>query len=160
MTKRSIVALFGAAAIALPASAWSEEPARGWYIGAELGQASFADEDDTAFKLLGGYRINRHFAAEGGYAWLFDKDGAEVTAFELVALGSFPVANQFFVLGKLGLANVYAEGPTIDEEKVELTYGLGVQYDMTRQIGIRGQWQRYDSSEEVDLFSIGVVWRF
>jgi OmpA-OmpF porin, OOP family len=160
MTKRSIVALFGAAAIALPASALSEEPASGWYIGAELGQASFAGEDDTAFKLLGGYRINRNFAAEGGYAWLFDKNGAEVTAFELVALGALAFTSQLSILGKLGLANVYAEGPTIDEEKVQLTYGLGVQYDMTRQIGIRGQWQRYDAEEEVDLFSIGVVWRF
>jgi len=31
---------------------------------------------------------------------------------------------------------------------------------VTRQIGVRGQWQRYDAEEEVDLFSIGVVWRF
>lgn|ERR1700741_126523 len=160
MTKRSIVALLGAAAIALPASALSDEPAKGWYIGADLGQASFADEDDTAFKLLGGYRINRNFAAEGAYAWLFDKNGAEVTAFELVALGSFALANQLSVLGKLGLANVYAEGPTIDQEKVALTYGIGVQWDFTRNLGARGQWQHYDSEEEVDLFSIGVVWRF
>jgi OmpA-OmpF porin, OOP family len=160
MTKRSIVALFSAAAIALPTSALSEQPERGWYIGAELGQASFADEDDTAFKLLGGYRINRNLSAEGGYAWLFDKNGAEVTAFELVALAAFPLATQLSILGKLGLANVYAEGPTIDEEKVQLTYGLGVQYDVTRRIGVRGQWQRYDSEEEVDLFSIGVLWRF
>ena len=128
----SAAAMLGAL-IALPASALSEEPARGWYIGADLGQASFADEDDTAFKLLGGYRINRHLAAEGAYAWLFDKNGAEVTAFELVALGSCPLASQLSVLGKLGLANVYAEGPTIDAEKVELTYGIGIQYDMTRR---------------------------
>jgi OmpA-OmpF porin, OOP family len=160
MLKNSMVAMFSALAMAVSAAAVAEQAEKGWYIGAELGQADFAGEDDTAFKLLGGYQINRHFAAEGGYAWLFDKNGAEVTAFELVALGALAFTSQLSLLGKLGLANVYAEGPTIDEEKVQLTYGLGVQYDVTRQLGIRGQWQRYDAEEEVDLFSIGAVWRF
>ena len=49
---------------------------------------------------------------------------------------------------------------TIDEEKVNLTYGLGLQYDATRNIGIRAQWQRYDTTEEIHLFSLGVIWRF
>jgi opacity protein-like surface antigen len=66
----------------------------------------------------------------------------------------------FSVFAKLGFANAYIESSTIDEEKVDLTYGLGLQYDATRNIGIRAQWQRYDTSEEIDLFSLGVVWRF
>jgi hypothetical protein len=93
-------------------------------------------------------------------AWLFDKNGAEATAFELVAVGSFPLANRIAVLGKLGFANAYIEAPILDTERIELTYGIGLQYDMTPKIGLRGQWQRYDTEEEIDLFSVGLAWRF
>jgi OOP family OmpA-OmpF porin len=156
--KKRILAAFSAAMVSVCASA--QEPARGWYVGAEIGQADFGGESDTAFKFLGGYRITRHFAAEGAYAWLFDKNGAEATAFELVAVGSLPLANQFSVFGKLGFANAYIESSTLDEEKVELTYGVGVQYDLNHNLGLRAQWQRYDTSEEIDFLSLGLVWRF
>jgi len=160
VTKTWLLALSSAAALAVSPGAPAQQPATGWYIGGDVGQASFAGEDDTAFKLLGGYQINRHFAAEGAYSWLSDKNGAEITAFELVAVGSFPLASQLSVLGRLGFTNAYIESPTVDQEKVELTYGIGLQYDMTPKLGIRGQWQRYDTDEEIDLFSIGVLWRF
>lgn len=158
--KTWLVAACGAAAIAVSPCALAQQTERGWYIGGELGQASFAGEDDTAFKLLGGYQINRHFAVEGAYAWLFDKNGAEATAFELVAVGSFPLANRISALGKLGFANAYIEAPILDTERIELTYGIGLQYDLTPKIGLRGQWQRYDTEEEIDLFSVGLAWRF
>jgi len=157
--RKSILAACSAVAMA-PMYSSAQAPERGWYLAADIGRADFAGETDTAFKLGGGYRINRHFAAEGAYAWLFDKNGAEATAFELVAVGSVPLANAFSIFGKVGLANTYIESSAIDEEKVQLTYGLGLQYDATRNIGLRAQWQRYDTSEEIDLFSLGVVWRF
>jgi opacity protein-like surface antigen len=156
MPKKWILALL----IAAPASALAQAPVKGWYIGADVGQADFAGENDTAFKLLGGYRVNRHLAVEGAYASLFDKAGAEATGFELVALGSFSLANQLSLFGKLGFANAYIEAGAIDEEKVELTYGIGLQYDITRNIGVRGQWQRYDTSEEIEVFTLGAVWTF
>ena len=152
--------LLAAFACAVITCASAQEPDRGWYVAGELGQSDFAGENDTAFKLLAGYRLNRSFAAEGGYAWLFDKDGAEATAFELVAVGSLPIANRFSIFGKLGFANAYIEAPPIDEEKVQLTYGVGLQYDVSGNLGLRAQWQRYDTAEEIDLFSLGVVWKF
>jgi OOP family OmpA-OmpF porin len=156
MLKKWIVALLvGAASAAL-----AQQPERGWYVGADIGQSDFGGENDTAFKLVGGYQVTRHFAAEGAYAWLFDKAGAEATAFELVGVGSLPLANQLSVFGKLGFANAYIEAGALDEEKVELTYGVGLRYDLTRNIGLRGQWQRYDTSEEIDVFTLGAVWRF
>jgi opacity protein-like surface antigen len=41
-----------------------------------------------------------------------------------------------------------------------VTYGAGVQYDFTRRIAVRGQWQRYDTEEKIDLLSIGAIVRF
>ena len=160
MKTNRIIGALSVVAMVVSAHAVAQEPERGWYVGIDVGQSDFAGENDTAFKLLGGYRLNRHFAAEGAYGWLFDKNGAEATAFELVAVGSLPLGQQFSIFGKLGFANAYIESATIDEENVELTYGAGLQYDATRKLGLRAQWQRYDTREEIDFFSIGVVWRF
>ena len=41
----------------------------GWYIGGHVGMADVdvTSDDDMSFKILGGYQINRNFAAEVGY---------------------------------------------------------------------------------------------
>ena len=109
---------------------------------------------------FGGYQFHKHIAVELGYGMLFDKNSVEVTTMEAVAVGIFPLNNQFSIIGKLGLANVEAEGPGGSEDKTELTYGIGVQWDFTRNLGARAQWQRYDTDDAVDYLSIGIVWRF
>jgi OOP family OmpA-OmpF porin len=157
--KKWLVAVVGAAALALSAAA-SAQQLTGFYAGAEFGQADFGSDDDTAVKLLGGFQVNRNFAAEVGYSMLYDKGGAEVTALEVVGVGLFPVANQLSIFGKLGFANVDVETPGGSDDGVELTWGLGVQYDVSTRLGVRAGWQRYETDEEVDLLSVGVVWRF
>jgi OOP family OmpA-OmpF porin len=159
MTKKLVVAMFTAVALTGSAGAF-EQAAPGFYIGADIGQADFGADEDTTFKLYGGYQINRHFAAEVGYGMLYDKGGSEGTALELVAVGIFPITNQFSVYGKLGLASVEQDFPGGSDDGTELTYGFGVQFDFTPKIGVRGQWQRYDTDREVDVLSVGVVFRF
>jgi len=91
---------------------------------------------------------------------LFDKSDVEVTAIELVGVGMFPIANQFSLIGKLGLANVEADGPGGSEDKTEITWGIGVQFDVSRNLGVRALWQRYETDEALDWIAIGAVWRF
>ncbi len=161
MTKKWLTAMLGTAAITLSAAVHAQQTAvPGFYIGAEVGQADFGSEEDTAFKIIGGYQFHRNIAVEAGYGLLFDKGGAEVTALEIVAVGLFPVMDRLSVIGKLGFANVDVETSVGSADKTELTYGLGVQYDFTRNLGARAQWQRYDTDQEVDLLSIGIVYRF
>ena len=158
MTKKWLVAMLGSAALTVSAGAIAQQTfAPGFYIGAEVGQADFGSADDTAFKLIGGYQFHRNVAAEAGYGMLFDKGGTEVTALELVAVGMFPVMDKLSVIGKLGFAQVDIEGGSDD---IELTYGVGLQYDFLRNLGARVQWQRYDSDPEADLLSVGIVFRF
>ena len=49
----------------------------------------------------------------------------------------------------------------------DLTYGFGVRYDFSREVGVRGEWQRYSKvgggdigKSDVDVISVGVVWNF
>lgn len=157
--KNWLVAVCGALALALSASVPAQQMT-GFYAGAEFGQADFGSDDDTAVKLLGGFQVTRNVAAEVAYSMLYDKGGAEVSALEVVGIGSFPLANQLSLFGKLGFANVDVETPGGSDDGIELTWGLGVQYDVSARLGVRAGWQRYETDEEVDLLSIGVLYRF
>jgi OmpA-OmpF porin, OOP family len=162
MTKKWLVAMLGSAALTVSAGAIAQQTfAPGFYIGAEVGQADFGSEDDTAFKIIGGYQFHRNIAVEAGYGMLFDKEAAEVTALELVAVGMFPVMDKLSVIGKLGFAQVEVEAPGFSDDSIELTYGIGLQYDFLRNLGARVQWQRYDSDlDNADVLSVGIVYKF
>ncbi|HEY9530650.1 MAG TPA: outer membrane beta-barrel protein, partial [Burkholderiales bacterium] len=64
----------------------------------------------------------------------------------------------------LGIAMVEAEvsvgGVSADDDSTELTFGVGAQYDVSRNLGIRAQWQRYGADEDIDVISLGVVFKF
>jgi len=166
MSRKWLVSVLGAAAVAMSVGAQAQQTAGAplvpnIYAGIELGQADVGNEEDVGFKIFGGYQFTRNFAAEIGYGMLFDKSDVEVTALEFVAVGMFPIANQFSLIGKLGLANVEVDTRAGSRDKTELTYGIGVQFDVSRNLGVRALWQRYDTDpEEVDWLAIGAVWRF
>ena len=159
MNKKWCVSMLGAAAMAVSAGAIAQQPATtGFYIGAEVGNTDVGGaDDDIGFKILGGYQFHRNIAAELGYGLMYDKSGVEVKALEAVALGMFPIANQFSIIGKLGLANIDVNP---GDDKTELTWGLGVQYDFSRNLGVRALWQRYETDEAIDFLAVGVTWKF
>jgi OOP family OmpA-OmpF porin len=161
MTKKWLVSMIGAAAMAVSAGALAQSTTTGFYIGAEAGNTDVSGaDDDIGFKLLGGYRFHPNIAAEVGYGMLYDKDDVEVTALEFVAVGMFPIGNQFSILGKLGLANVEADTRFGSEDKTELTWGVGVQFDVSRNLGVRALWQRYETDDAIDFLAIGVTYKF
>lgn len=161
MSKKWLVATLGAAALVASTGALAQQrPEQAWYIGAELGQSDFGSEKDTAYKFLGGFQVNRYFGGEAGYGWLYDKNGTEAKALELVGIGTYPINNQFSLFGKFGFASVDVKTPGGSDDNTELTFGVGVQYDPMPKLGIRAGWQRYDTDQEIDVISIGVIWRF
>src|SRR5687767_9302417 len=97
MIKKWFVAVSGAAALALSTGALAQmaPTVPNFYVGLEVGQTDVESEDDTGFKILGGYQFHRNIAAEVGYGLLFDKGDGEITSLEVTAVGLFPLANQF-----------------------------------------------------------------
>jgi OmpA-OmpF porin, OOP family len=178
---KSIQALVAIAALAFAGSAAAQQPSlSSAYIGGSIGQSDFkdgcsgvtgdCDEKDTAWRILGGYQFNRHFAAELGYHNLgeisAEGESVEGTAWELVGIGAYPIVDKFSVYGKLGVYRGELEGAGIDESNTDLTYGAGLQYDFLKNVGVRGEWQRYskmgggDDETDVDVLSVGLVYRF
>lgn len=177
---KSIKALLAVAAFAFAGSAAAQPSLSSVYVGATIGQAELkdacsgvagCDEKDTAWRILGGYQFNRYFAAELGYHNLGEASApggeTEATAWELVGVGAYPLVNQLSVYGKLGVYRGELEGPSAEETNTDLTYGLGLQYDVLKNVGVRGEWQRYNKmgggalvETDVDVLSVGVVYRF
>jgi OmpA-OmpF porin, OOP family len=178
---KSMQAFLAVAALAFAGGAAAQQPSlSSAYIGGSIGQAEYkdgcagvanCDEKDTAWRILGGYQFNRYFAAELGYHNLGEASapaGAiEGTAWELVGIGSYPLVDKLSVYGKLGLYRGELEGPGVEETNSDLTYGVGLQYDLLKNVGLRGEWQRYSKmgggnivETDVDVLSLGVVYRF
>jgi opacity protein-like surface antigen len=42
----------------------------------------------------------------------------------------------------------------------DLSFGLGVSYSFTRNLSVRAEWERFDVDADVDLLSVGLVYRF
>lgn len=159
--KKWLVSLMSAAALTVSTGALAQATVPNFYIGADIGQTDVgADDKDTGFKFYGGYQFHRNIAAELGYGLLYDKNSVEVTSLEAVAVGLFPINNQFSIFGKLGFARLTLEAPGTDDDETELTWGLGVQWDFNKNLGVRAGFQRYETDEAIDFIHAGVVWRF
>jgi len=160
MTKNLLVSVVGAAAMIASAGALAQATVPAFYIGAEVGSVDVdtADED-IGFKLIGGYQFHRNIAAEFAYGMLYDKGGVELTSMEITALGIFPINNQFSIYGKLGFARVEADCAGCGDDN-DITFGFGVQWDASRNLGVRAGWQRYNVDPSIDFLHVGAVWRF
>lgn len=149
--------------------------AEGWYAGAGVGQAEYEGLSDkpTSMKLFLGYSFNPNAAVEFAYVdsgeatedtFLGDfkasADGVEVSV-----VGLLPVNSAVSFLGRLGLFNWDAEfelgGASASDSGTDLTYGLGVQFDISKAVALRGEYQVYDvDGDDIDNIGISALFRF
>ncbi|MES2885024.1 MAG: outer membrane beta-barrel protein [Pseudomonadota bacterium] len=149
------------------------------------------DTRDLGFKAFGGYQFNRHFALEGGY---FDlgkfgftaetqppgtlEGEAKFRGVNLDAVGTLPLTDKFSAFGRAGVhyaetkasfkgsGAVLVADPDRSEKAVNYKVGVGLEYALTQQLGLRGELERYRVKDavgnkgDVDLASIGLVYRF
>lgn len=181
--KTTIAVALAVAGLGCSQGAFAQSQEQGWYIGGSVGQmeadgscpAGFTcDLKDTAWKLFGGYRINRNFAAEafwGEWGEISVSSGGVTAAVEARTLGVAGLAilplGQLELFGKLGFGNTKlkakASAPgvsaTAEDDGSELLYGLGAAYNFSRNLAVRAEWERLNDSE-LDVISIGLQYRF
>ncbi len=100
--------------------------------------------------------------------------------FNLTLVGSLPVTNEFALLGRIGLfrwdVDVSASasgggvsaGASDSATGTDLTFGIGAQYDFTKIVGARVEWERFQDvgdknttgQGDIDLLSLSLVFRF
>lgn len=152
------------------------------------------DESGTAYKVFAGYAINRYVTIEGGYfdlgkfgvkSLLFPSPPVSlsydvtVRGVNLDAVLSYPFAAGFSVFGRVGLQSAETKGRVAvsgllarqldtKETKTGWKAGLGIGYEFSNGLGLRGEWERYnvangtktDTKKDVDVFGISLFYRF
>jgi opacity protein-like surface antigen len=141
--------------------------------------ASSCDDQSTGFKVFGGYAFNRYLAVEGGYVD-FGKmyaysTGPGVTtdvlvnAYYLSGMAAIPLAGRASLFAKIGgqfwEGEINGATPTASAQATDngtgLMYGAGASFDMSGNVGLRGEWERYDvDGNDVDMVSVGIVLMF
>ena len=141
----------------------------------------------TLYNLDVGYQVNRNFAVEGGYIGSSNQtynasggnlggaisSSANISGWDLKAVGLLPVANRFSLLGKLGVADisesVSVTGPGgtayLNGSKTDVTYGIGAKYDFTDAFSGRFDIDRYSIGSSTDysrtdVWTVGVAYKF
>ena len=177
------------------ASAQAYMSASGLYVGGSIGQTSFdkdiarglltsgrVDTSDTGFKFFGGYQFNRNFGLElayvdlgkarySGFAGPDPVTGGkvEVTGVNLSAVGSWPLAGNIDLFGKIGFlswedkaSDVTGGQPFSDKiDGTDLSFGFGARFHITRNVSARVEWERFRVDKtDADLFSVGAVFKF
>jgi hypothetical protein len=157
-----------------------------FYVGVGAGEATLeapAEDarisvDDTGYKLFAGYRLARWLALEGAYTDMGNLEGrqeeldyeAEADVLAVHAVGVLPITPRARVFAKIGLASwdtlsTVTDGETTDRRDangMDLAYGFGLGYDLTRRFGLRLEWETYDfdNTEDVKFLSLGAQINF
>jgi opacity protein-like surface antigen len=179
-------------AAATPA-AFADENA-GFYLGGGVGQFNAQiddvdevddtiegwDEDDTAYKLFAGFRLNQFLAFELDYINLGEPSGAVVPGFNVDAsvdgfapyvVGTIPLGDWFEVYGRLGYyfydATVGVEDGVngrleFDEESEDLVWGGGIGANIGERLNLRLEYERFDLQgvDDADSLWLTAAWKF
>lgn len=188
LRRYSLLAL--AAVAALSSQTALAEDILGWYGGANVGQSRATIDDaritsglaaggllvngidhndrDTAYKIFGGYQLNRNFSIEGGY---FDLGNFGYTArttpagsvsgdmrvrgLNLDLVGTLPLSERFSVFGRAGVnyartldrfsstGAVQIGNPNPSARGTNYKFGGGLQYAINDALSVRGELERY-----------------
>lgn len=150
-------------------------------------------ETSVEGKAFVGYQFNPYVALEGGYFRLgkfsFDTtttpagtlhgDLKNTMGWNIDVVGTVPVvAERFLLLARLGVqtsktrdlfAGNGAATPVVtatSKNQVSYKYGLGAEFDFTKNVGVRGEWERYRVSDgfsgkfNVNAVTASLLYRF
>ena len=166
----------------------SESDTTNSLLGAGNGAIILGNEQqDTAYKIFGGYQFNRNFALEAGYFNLgkFTYSAAspsgtlngtyEVEGLNLDLIGTLPLGERFSAFGRIGAqyANTrdsFSGTGTLtpangnpSKRDTNLKVGVGLQYDISPSMQLRAEAERYrindafDNRGDINVFSLSLV---
>ena len=130
--------------------------------------SSSSDRNDNAFKVFGGYQINRNIALEAGYyslgksrfTTLTSPDGSlssstKVRGLNFDVVGTLPFTQRFSGLARVGAHHAFSKenysgtganagvAASTKHNNTNYKVGVGLQYELTPALWIRGEVERY-----------------
>lgn len=148
--------------------------ADGLYVGGSLGPPDYRSSingisgngSGIGGKLYGGYQLMPNWAIEGGLFDLGHIDNAtgkvNTRGVYVDAVGSYEFAPRWMMLGSAGVAQGHFTSTGGSDSSSGLKFGAGLQYELSRQVALRAQFEHYhfsdafDGKPNVDAFTFGV----
>lgn len=181
--KKITAALLLTTAVAAAPAAFAAD--NGYYAGLTLGSATTSapaaagvttKKTDTPYGIVGGYQYNKNLAVEVAYTgagrYRTATTSVKADALSIAAVGTMPLSDTFGLYGKLGFANVSSKAVgagTGNVSRTSATYGVGVQYNASQNIGIRFGYDRYGAAVNlnnvkqnynVNVWGIAAIYKF
>jgi OmpA-OmpF porin, OOP family len=150
--------------------------------------STLIDSHETAWKIFGGYQFNDIIAVEVAYNDLGSFKGVtsisapapastaggswDASAVSVSAVATYQLASRFGLLFKGGLAVTRLEASVsqfnANETRVQPLLGVGVKFDATKKIGIRGEFERFNNvgdgdktgQSAINVWSVSALFRF
>ncbi|GEM_PF-4943882 len=103
------------------------------------------------------------------------RETTHATAYKLAAIGTIPITDQLGVFGKLGIAEVKVTrvvsqyvSQNFGDTSTSPFFGVGVRYHLTPRLGIRAEWEKFNTIDSVNFafrvdvqtYSLGVEFQF
>ncbi len=157
--KLKIALMTAAAVIAAPAVMSAAAQQANVYIN-----GGYSHFDAGAVELGGitgrvGVGFGQHFAVEGEATFGVDDDGGVELDNEIgiFAVGKLPVSSNAELFARAGASRVDTS-PGGDDDG--FAYGVGGQYFLTQNDGIRLDWTRHEVGGDIDAYSLSYVRKF
>jgi OOP family OmpA-OmpF porin len=179
VTQRAVRAARLAMATGLLAAGIGTAQAEGLYIGGQVGAPDYHSSlngvsgggSGMGLKLYGGYQINPNFAVEGGVFGLGHIDDVtgkvQTRGLFVDAVGLYPLGTNWSLLGSAGLAAARFDSSAVgDDDSPGLKLGAGLQYDLSKQVSLRAQYDRYhftgayDGKANIGQTTVGLRYAF
>jgi len=148
-----------AASLAVVAALATPAAAQGAYAGA--GYTHYDGDGADVGGVTGrlGYNFTPHLGVEGEASFgVGDDDGVELdNAYGVYGVGRLPISESFEVLGRVGYQQTEI---STGAQNDGVGYGVGAQWNVTPNFGIRGDYTRLDGDEEIDTLGVGGVVKF
>lgn len=177
MQKKLLAALLGAILVA-PVAVHAE----GSYFRVDAGQSRYKDDvvsgNETAVSLAYGVAIDKNMGVELGYINFGKLKGSvgdpartyQQQAVYLAAVGSYPLTEALYAIGKLGVAVNRQEWGSTDpgliethtETKTRAMAGLGLAYHFTKEVAGTLEYQYFGKANEIKVsaLTVGIKYGF
>jgi opacity protein-like surface antigen len=153
----------------------------GAYVGASVGQSDASSagvgEDETSWKIVGGYTFMKFVGVEGSYRNMGSTDvtfgstsvGLDVSSMDVFGVGILPIGRTVELFAKAGFAFIDLEASVSDpnfgsmsatDSENEIAYGVGANFKVGSKVAIRAEYEGFNTTENIDMVSMGAVFRF
>jgi len=156
------------------------------YVGGGIGRSKYdvscapgfsCDDSDVGYKIFTGGKVSRIVGVEVGYVYLgkaaANGGSQKAQGINFSVIGNLPIGDKFNVYAKVGGIWGWTSTSTSplsgqgggDDHGLNWSYGLGVQFDVTKNWAVQGDWDHYrfdysNQSANAQLYSVNLVYKF